>query len=65
MLQGVRDAGGLQPGQSFLVNEAAAAFVTAGRARPVVDRRYSLGEVPAALRYLGEGRTRGKSVVTV
>ena len=32
---------------------------------PVVDRRFSLGEVPEALRYLATGRSRGKSSVRV
>jgi NADPH:quinone reductase-like Zn-dependent oxidoreductase len=31
---------------------------------PVIDRRYSLGEVPEAIRYLGEGHARGKVVIT-
>lgn len=30
----------------------------------VIDRRYSLREVPEALQYLGEGRVRGKVVIT-
>jgi NADPH:quinone reductase-like Zn-dependent oxidoreductase len=37
----------------------------AGKIIPVIDRRYPLGEVPAALRYLGEGHARGKVVITV
>jgi NADPH:quinone reductase-like Zn-dependent oxidoreductase len=37
----------------------------AGRIVPVIDRRYPLSGVPEALRYLGEGRTRGKVVITV
>src|SRR6266540_522010 len=32
---------------------------------PVIDKRYSLSEVPEALRYLGEGRAKGKVVITV
>jgi NADPH:quinone reductase-like Zn-dependent oxidoreductase len=32
---------------------------------PAIDRRYPLSEVPEALRYLGEGRTKGKVVITV
>jgi NADPH:quinone reductase-like Zn-dependent oxidoreductase len=31
---------------------------------PVIDRRYSLGEVPEALQYLGEGSHLGKLVIT-
>jgi NADPH:quinone reductase-like Zn-dependent oxidoreductase len=36
-----------------------------GKITPVIDRRYPLSEVPAALRYLGEGHARGKVVVVV
>jgi NADPH:quinone reductase-like Zn-dependent oxidoreductase len=32
---------------------------------PVIDRRYPLREVPDALRYLGEGRAKGKVVITL
>ena len=32
---------------------------------PVIDRRYTLGEAPEAIRYLREGHARGKVVVTV
>jgi NADPH:quinone reductase-like Zn-dependent oxidoreductase len=32
---------------------------------PVIDRCYSLSDLPDALRYLGEGHTRGKIVITV
>jgi len=37
----------------------------AGKVVPVIDKRYSLSEVPEALRYLGEGHARGKVVITV
>jgi len=37
----------------------------AGKVVPVIDRRYPLGEVPEALQYLGEGRAKGKVVITV
>jgi NADPH:quinone reductase-like Zn-dependent oxidoreductase len=37
----------------------------AGKVVPVIDRRYPLREVPEALRYLGEGRAKGKVVITV
>jgi len=37
----------------------------AGEVVPVIDRRYSLSEVPEALRYLEEGHARGKVVITV
>ena len=32
---------------------------------PFIDRRYTLIEVPEALRYLGEGHAKGKIVITV
>ncbi|HXI11761.1 MAG TPA: NAD(P)-dependent alcohol dehydrogenase [Thermoanaerobaculia bacterium] len=37
----------------------------AGKLVPVIDRSYSLRDVPQALRDLGEGRARGKLVITV
>jgi NADPH:quinone reductase-like Zn-dependent oxidoreductase len=37
----------------------------ANKVVPVIDRRYPLGEVPEALRYLEEGHARGKVVITV
>jgi len=36
-----------------------------GKVTPVIDRRYTLSEVPEALRYLGQGHARGKVVITV
>ncbi len=32
---------------------------------PVIDRQYELTEVPAALKYLGEGHARAKVVIIV
>jgi NADPH:quinone reductase-like Zn-dependent oxidoreductase len=37
----------------------------AGTIVPVIDTRYPLRDVPEALRYLGEGCTKGKVVITV
>jgi NADPH:quinone reductase-like Zn-dependent oxidoreductase len=42
-----------------------AGFVEAGKVTPVIDRTYTLGETAAAIRYLEEGHTRGKVVITV
>jgi NADPH:quinone reductase-like Zn-dependent oxidoreductase len=36
-----------------------------GRVTPVIDRTYSLSEVPQAIRYLEEGHARGKVVITL
>jgi NADPH:quinone reductase-like Zn-dependent oxidoreductase len=40
-------------------------LIESGEVTPVIDRTYSLSEVPEALRYLEEGRTRGKTVIRV
>jgi NADPH:quinone reductase-like Zn-dependent oxidoreductase len=37
----------------------------AGKVNPVIDRRFLLSEVPAAIRYVEGGHARGKVVVTV
>lgn len=37
----------------------------AGKLRPVIDRRFPLREVSAAVRYIEDGHARGKVVVTV
>jgi NADPH:quinone reductase-like Zn-dependent oxidoreductase len=36
-----------------------------GKIVPVIDRRYPLHEVPEALRYVSEGRAKGKVVITL
>ena len=33
--------------------------------KPVIDRTYKLDQVPDAIRYLEQGRARGKVVITV
>jgi NADPH:quinone reductase-like Zn-dependent oxidoreductase len=40
-------------------------LLDAGRIKPLIDRRYGLSQVPEALRYVEEGRARGKVVITV
>ncbi len=40
-------------------------LLTAGRLRPVIDRTYSLSQVPEAICYLEEGHARGKVVITL
>ena len=39
-------------------------LIEVGKVVPVIDRRYTLSEVPQALRYLEEGHARGKVVIT-
>lgn len=39
-------------------------FVEAGKITPVIDRAYPLSGVPEAMRYVQEGGTRGKVVIT-
>jgi NADPH:quinone reductase-like Zn-dependent oxidoreductase len=40
-------------------------LIQAGTVTPVIDRRYTLIEVPEAIRYLEEGHARGKVVITL
>jgi len=40
-------------------------LIQAGKVTPVIDRTYPLSEVPEAIRYMREGRARGKLVITV
>lgn len=40
-------------------------LVEAGKARPVIERRYALDEVADALRLIGEGHARGQSIVQI
>jgi NADPH:quinone reductase-like Zn-dependent oxidoreductase len=40
-------------------------LIEAGKLTPVIDRTYSLREVPEAIRHLEAGHTRGKLVITV
>lgn len=44
---------------------ALARLAESGQVRPVIDRTYALGEVPAAIRYLESEHARAKVVVTV
>jgi NADPH:quinone reductase-like Zn-dependent oxidoreductase len=40
-------------------------LVRTGKLTPVIDRRYTLSEVPVAIRYLETGRARGKVVISL
>ena len=53
----------VQPSREAL--EAVMALCVEGKLAPAIDRLYPLSETAAALRYLGEGRAKGKVVVAV
>jgi NADPH:quinone reductase-like Zn-dependent oxidoreductase len=40
-------------------------LMQSGKVTPVIDRTYTLSQVPEAIRYLEEGHARGKVVITV
>ena len=40
-------------------------LLVAGTIRPVIDRSYALSEAPAAIRYVNEGHTQGKTVIAM
>jgi NADPH:quinone reductase-like Zn-dependent oxidoreductase len=40
-------------------------LIDAGVVRPVIDRCYSLNEVPEALQYIGDGHVQGKVIITI
>ena len=42
-----------------------AELIESGKIAPVIDRTYPLSEAPQAIRYLEQGRARGKVVITV
>jgi NADPH:quinone reductase-like Zn-dependent oxidoreductase len=39
-------------------------MIAAGQVRPVIDRRFPLAEIVAALRYVDDGHARGKVIIT-
>ncbi|WP_455197039.1 NAD(P)-dependent alcohol dehydrogenase [Kaarinaea lacus] len=40
-------------------------LIESGKVRPVIDKRFSLDNVSQAMQYFGEGRARGKVVVSI
>jgi NADPH:quinone reductase-like Zn-dependent oxidoreductase len=40
-------------------------LIATGKVKPVIDKRYTLSEVPEAIRYLEEGHGHGKVVITL
>jgi NADPH:quinone reductase-like Zn-dependent oxidoreductase len=49
------------PGKRDLV--AVKELLETGEVTPVIDRCYTLSEVPEALRYIGQGHARGKVII--
>lgn len=45
--------------------EVVGGLVAQGKVTPVIDRRYSLSEVPDAIRHLEQGHARGKVIIDV
>ncbi len=54
--------GAKDPGDRLVVMKE---LIEAGTITPVIDRTFSLSEVPDAMRYLESGRARGKVVITI
>ncbi len=40
-------------------------LVEAGKAKPVIERRYGLSEVAEALTHVGEGHAQGQTVIRI
>ncbi|UCE81578.1 MAG: NAD(P)-dependent alcohol dehydrogenase [Methanobacteriota archaeon] len=40
-------------------------FIKIGKVKPMIDRLYPLTDIAAAIRYLGEGRVKGKVVISL
>ena len=40
-------------------------LLESGKIKPVIDRRFPLSDVPQAIQHLGDGKVRGKVVITV
>jgi NADPH:quinone reductase-like Zn-dependent oxidoreductase len=40
-------------------------LIEKGTVKPVIERRYTLGDVPEVVRYIEEGHARGKLTVTI
>jgi NADPH:quinone reductase-like Zn-dependent oxidoreductase len=52
----------MKPNQADM--QLLAGLLDAGKLKPLIDRRFSLAQVPQAIRYLEEGHARGKVVIT-
>ncbi|WP_458780847.1 NAD(P)-dependent alcohol dehydrogenase [Arthrobacter sp. D3-16] len=56
---------GLVSKETYLDLEALTPLIEAGSVKPAVDRVFPLADAPGAIRYLHEGRSRGKVVVRI
>lgn len=45
--------------------DALMALIESGEINPVIDKCYTLSEVPEAMRYFGEGHAKGKVIITL
>ncbi len=52
-----------QPNQGDLIRMKE--LIESGKVKPVIDRSFSLQEVPEALMYFEEGHSQGKIVITI
>lgn len=53
----------MRPDKQFMLDLRE--MLETGTVAPVIDRRYSLNEVPQALEYLGKGHARGKVIINI
>jgi len=53
----------VQPNRNDMISIAE--LCETGKVIPVIDRQYPLSETPEALRYVGEGRAKGKVIITM
>lgn len=40
-------------------------LVESGKAKPVIERRYAMSEIAEALHHVGEGHSRGQTVIRI
>lgn len=64
-MTGSKKLGMLMPKENPMDLACVAKFLEAGKIAPVIDRCYTLSEVPEAIGYLEKGHAQGKVVITV
>jgi NADPH:quinone reductase-like Zn-dependent oxidoreductase len=45
--------------------DALGKLIGSGKVSPVIDRTFSLADAPQAIRYVADGRSRGKVVIAL